>query len=270
MINRGRTGGLMRNDYRVKHKNYDFALSRNNKRYAEQQRRMNQPRKYRPMKNKYGAVSNAYRKIKSVAAVENNEAVAVMSMTSTSIRNIEPSVNVRVSEIDGVINSLNKMRGDASINPPVNTLRPPVRVSYKKGARARAVMNRANRRGHKPIATIYMRKGAVVKVEPGTNKIYTGPRMSRNLSGYNRTNRMNRTTGTRINRMPAISNPIPHYPQANSYQTPAPVIYPNSFRNVIKPDINSPVYRNSGPLNHAPFAPPAPVRRIMDATVKQK
>jgi hypothetical protein len=281
---RGRAGGLLKNNYGVRYKNYDFALSRNNKRYAEKQKRMNLPRKYRPMRNKYGALSNAYRKVKAVAAIDNTEAVTVMSMTGTSIRNIEPSVNVPISEIDGVINSLNKMRDRVSINPQVKRTRQPLRVSYKKGKRTRATASKSNRYGfRKPVATIYLHKGRVVKVEPGTSKIYSGTRM--NGSRMSRMNKMNRLNRTRINRMPVTRNQMPYRATANTYNpaprytpvinpapivNPAPIINPNSFSNVIQPDFNSPVYRNAPPLNYAPVIPPQPVRRIMDPMVKTK
>jgi hypothetical protein len=267
--NRGRVSGLLKNDYGVRYKNYDFALSRNNKRYANTQRRMNLPRKYRPMRNKYGALSNAYRKVKAVAAIDDTEAVAVMSMTGTSIRNIEPSVNIPVSEIDNVINSLNKMRGSTSINPQVKRARQPVRVSYKKSGRSRTAKGKNSR--SKPIATVYLRNGTVVKVEPGTSQIYTGTRINGNRMNGNKinSNKISRMNRTRINRMPVTRNPAPRYTPAITYN-PAPIYKPNNFNNVMQPGFNPPVYGNSNPVIHAPITPPQPVRRIMDPTVKTK
>jgi hypothetical protein len=230
-----KVSGLMKNDYSLRFKNYDFALARNNPRYARIRQRMNQPRILH--KNKYGASSNAYRNIKPVALVEIDDAVQVMSNQSQSIKGMEPSVNVKVSDLDGVINSLSRMRGVNQIKPAVSKARQPIRISYKQKNRTRDMRKiRARALGiSKPVATIYFSGGHVVKVDPGTNAVTS--------STLNRPRRMTRSTMS--GRMPA-----------RNYNSPASRSYVPSNNSTMMN--RSPIIGNgTGTYN------PMPARRIM-------
>jgi hypothetical protein len=234
--------GLMKNDYSAKYDNYDFALSRNNSHYARNRQRMNQQRVLH--RNKYGAASNAFRKVKTTAAIDNNETVSVMSNQSQSIRNMEPTVNVKISDIDGAINTLTRMRGNTQVKPAVSRARQPIKISYKQKPRTRNPRKtRAAAFGFsKPVATIYLSKGNVVKVEPGTNAVST--------SGINRQQR--------LTRRPAAGRTAVRNINRSTNQNYAPV-------------------NNNTMINHTPIVnnmgrayDPMPMRRIMRSAGRYK